>query len=101
MGEVLHVLGEMQCSIGYKGKRYYLPILVGDYGGKLTLLRKNWLWLITLEWGEIFCFPKGDPVSSDSHLNDLLSKLYCELFTERYEGPCCPYYHERRCTTRI
>jgi len=57
MGEVLHVLGEMQCSIVYKGKRYYLPILVGDYGEKLTLLRKNWLWLIMLEWGEIFCFP--------------------------------------------
>ena len=36
-----------------------------------------------LEWGEIFCFPKGDPVS---HLNDLLSN-YSELFTERYEGP--------------
>jgi len=36
-----------------------------------------------LAWGEIFCFPKGDPVS---HLNDLLSK-YSELFTERYEGP--------------
>ena len=35
-----------------------------------------------LEWGEIFCFPKGDPVS---HLN-MLSKCG-ELFTERYEGP--------------
>ena len=28
-----------------------------------------------LEWGEVFCFPKGNPVRSDSHLNDLLSKL--------------------------
>ena len=36
-----------------------------------------------LEWGAIFCFPKGDPVS---HLNDMLSKC-SELFTERYEGP--------------
>ena len=36
-----------------------------------------------LEWGEIFCFPKGDPVSN---LNDLLPK-YSELFIERYEGP--------------
>ena len=75
MGEALDVLGEMQCCIVCKGKRYYLPILVGDYDGKLTLFRKNWLWLIMLEWGEIFCFPKGGPVSSDSHLNDLLFKL--------------------------
>ena len=27
-----------------------------------------------LEWGEIFCFPIGDPASSDSHYIDLLSK---------------------------
>ena len=38
MGEVLDVLGEVQCSIVCKGKRYYLPILVGDYDEKLTLL---------------------------------------------------------------
>ena len=75
MGEALEVLGEIQCSIACKGKRYNPLILVGDYDRKLTLLRKNWLWIIMLEWGEICCFPKGDPVSSDSHLNDLLSKL--------------------------
>ena len=49
MGEVLDVLGEMQCGIVGKGKRYYLPILAGDYDGKLTLLCKNWLRLILLE----------------------------------------------------
>ena len=49
MGEVLDVLGEMQCSIVCKGKRYHLPILVGDYDGKLILLCKNWLRLILLE----------------------------------------------------
>ena len=32
IGEVLDVLGEMQCSRVCKGKLYYLPILVGDYG---------------------------------------------------------------------
>ena len=31
MGEVLDVLGKMQCNIVCKGERYYLPILVGDY----------------------------------------------------------------------
>ena len=41
MGELLDVLGEMQCSIVCKGKRHYLPILEGDYDGKPTLLCKN------------------------------------------------------------
>ena len=50
MGEVLDVLGELQCSVVCKGKRYYPPILVGDYDGKLTLLCKNWLRLILSEW---------------------------------------------------
>ena len=49
MGEVLDLLGEMQCSVVCKGKRYFVPILLGDYDGKLTLLCKSWLWLILLE----------------------------------------------------
>lgn len=84
IGEVLDVLGDVQCSIVSKGKRYYLPILVGDYYGKLTVSCfvqtgcGSLLYVAhycMLEWGEVFCFPKGNPVRSDSHLNDLLSKL--------------------------
>ena len=48
-GEVVDLLCEMQCSTVCKGKRYYLPILLGDYDGKLSLLCKNWLQLILLE----------------------------------------------------
>ena len=84
-GEVLEVLGEMYCDIMYKGKQYSLPILVANYDAKPTLLVKNWLRHIKLEWGEIFCIPKGDALNADSQLNDLLSK-YSELFTESYEG---------------
>ena len=84
-GEVLDLLGEMQRSIIYNGKQYHLPILVADYDAKPSLLGKNWLQHFKLEWGEIFCIPKGDPVSSDSQLTDLLSK-YSELVTESYEG---------------
>ena len=84
-GEVLEVLGEMYCDIVYKGKQYSLPILVANYDAKPTLLGKNWLRHIKLEWGEIFCIPKGDALNADSQLNDLLSK-HSELFTESYEG---------------
>ena len=84
-GEVLDVSGEMQCDIVYRGKQYYLPIVVANYDAKPTLLGKNWLRRIKLEWGEIFSVSSGDSVSSKSQLNDLLSK-HSELFTESYEG---------------
>ena len=84
-GEILEVSGEMHCDIVYKGKQYSLPILVANYDAKPTLLGKNWLRHINLEWGEIFRIPKGDALSADSQLNDLLSK-HSELFTESYEG---------------
>lgn len=80
-GEVLHMSGEMQYSIVYKGKQYYLPILVADYDAKSTLYGKNGLRHINLEWDEVFSIPKGAPDSSDSQLNDLLSKD-SKLFTE-------------------
>ena len=94
MGEVLNVLGEMQCSIVCKGKRYYLPTLVGYYDGKLTLLCKNWLWLIMLD----FAFPKETQwVLTVIWMICCLS--YSKLFTDGYEGSWGPYHHERRCTT--
>ena len=46
--------GEMQCDIVYRGKQYYLPIVIANYDAKPTLLGKNWLRQIKLEWGEIF-----------------------------------------------
>ena len=52
-GETLVVCGEMQCDVGYKGLKYVLPILVANYG-KPTLLGRNWLSQVKLEWGEIF-----------------------------------------------
>ena len=66
-GEILEVLGEMHCDIAQKGKQYSLPILVANYDAKPTLLGK------------------GDTLSADSQLNDLLSK-HSELFTESYKG---------------
>ena len=58
---------------------------MANYDAKPTLLGKNWLHQIKLEWGEIFSFSGGDPSGAESQLNDLLSK-HSELFTESYEG---------------
>ena len=84
-GEILEVSGEMHRDIEYNGKQYSLPISLANYDAKPTLLGKNWLRHIKLEWDEIFCIPKGDALSADSQLNDFLSK-HSELFSERYEG---------------
>ena len=84
-GEVLDVSGEMHCDTMYKGKQFSLPILVANYDAKPTLLGKNWMRLIKIEWGDIFCSPNEAVLSADSQLNDLLSK-HSELFTESYEG---------------
>ena len=74
-GERLDVVGEMQCNIVYK-----VPIVVANYNAKLTLLGKNWLHQIKLEWGEMFSFSSGDPGGAKDQLND------SELLTDSYEG---------------
>jgi len=53
-GETLTVCGEMLCDVMYKGHEYTLPIIVADSEKKPTLLGRNWLNHIRLEWGEIF-----------------------------------------------
>ena len=73
-GEVLDVLGEMQCDIVYKGEQYSLPIVVANYDARPTLLGRNWLCHIKIEWGEIFSISNENLVSAKSQLNDLLSK---------------------------
>lgn len=84
-GETLQVCGEMQCNIVYKGHKYVLPILVANYEGKPTLLGKNWLSYVKLEWGEIFSVTKSEPCGARIQLDSLLSK-HSELFEESYEG---------------
>ena len=84
-GERLDVVGEMQCNIVYRGKQYLLPIVVANYNANPTLLGKNWLHQIKLQWGEIFSFSSGDLGGAKDQLNDLLSKQ-SELFTDNYEG---------------
>ena len=68
-----------------KDKHYSLPVVVIDYSGKPTLLGKNWLRQIKLEWGEIFSVSNENPISAEGQLSNLLSKCH-ELFTDSYEG---------------
>ena len=84
-GETLAVCGEMMCDVVYKGHEYTLPIIVADFEKKHTLLGRNWLSHIRLEWGEVFSLTRSESESAKSQLDGLLAK-HSELFKDSYEG---------------
>ena len=51
-----------------------MPIIVGDYENKPTLLGRNWLNHIRLEWGEVFSLTRSESESAKSQLDGLLAK---------------------------
>ena len=75
--------GEMLCDVVYKGHEYTLAIIVADY--ETTLLGRNWLNHIRLEWGEVFSLTRPELESAKTQLNSLLAK-HSELFKDSYEG---------------
>jgi hypothetical protein len=84
-GELLKVCGEMECNIVYEGHKYVLWMIIADYEGKPTLLGRNWLDYIKLDWGQIFSVTQLESGNSKGPLNKLLSK-HSELFKEGYSG---------------
>ena len=52
-GEQIIVQGEAMCNIEYEGKQYVLPIVV-ILGKGPTLLGRNWLQHIPLNWPKLF-----------------------------------------------
>jgi len=84
-GEALTVCGEMQCNVLYKGHEYTLPIIVPNYENKPTLLGRNWLNRIKLEWGEIFSLTRSGLEDAKRQLDYLLAK-HSDLFEDSYEG---------------
>ncbi|XP_078353369.1 uncharacterized protein LOC144638095 [Oculina patagonica] len=84
-GETLAVCGEMKCDVVYKGQKYTLPMVIANYENKPTLLGRNWLKHVKLEWGEIFSVTSCESTSAKRQIDDLLAK-HSELFEESYEG---------------
>ncbi len=62
-----------------------LPIVIANYEGKLTLLGKNWLAHIKLDWGRIFSVRSSEQSNARRQLEELLSK-YKRIFEDSYEG---------------
>ncbi len=84
-GETLQVSGEMKCEVVYQNKTYMLPIVIANYEGKPTLLGKNWLAHIKLDWGRIFSVRSSEQSNARRQLEELLSK-YKSIFEDSYEG---------------
>ena len=62
-----------------------MPFIVADYEKKPTLLGRNWLNHVQLEWGEIFSLTRSQSESAKSQLDSLLAK-HSELFKDSYDG---------------
>lgn len=84
-GETLQVSGEMKCEVVYQGQTYMLTIVVASYEGRPTLLGRDWLACIKLDWGKIFSVESLEQNCAEDQLNKLLLK-YGNLFEESYEG---------------
>ncbi|CAB4021332.1 Transposon Ty3-I Gag-Pol poly [Paramuricea clavata] len=84
-GEILQVSGEIKCEIVHQNKTFRLPIVIANYVGKPTLLGKNWLAQMKLDWGRVFSIKTSEQSNARDQLNVLLSK-YKNMFEDSYEG---------------
>lgn len=64
--------GEMRCDVVYKGQTYSLPLLDADYTGEPTLLGRDWLSCVKLDWEKIFQIRSLEPHGNTSQLGNLI-----------------------------
>ena len=87
--EEIPVKGSVQCRVNYRGQQYTLPLLVVQGNGR-SLLGRNWMESIKLDWNNIFSVTgSGRDVMAD------LQEEFAELFAEglgRYRGPPVKIY---------
>ena len=79
-GETLETCGQMNCSVQHNGQSVTLPIIVAGYRNRPTLLGRDWLGKLKLDWNNIFSVE-----SSKSRLDSLLTK-HGEMFADSYTG---------------
>ena len=72
----------MLCKVSYSGQEYVLPMIVAESEGKPTLLGRNWLEKLRIDWNKVFSLSQ---TSGSEELDRILSK-YANLFREGYDG---------------
>ena len=65
-GEVIPVLASVDVSVKYKGQAAQLPLMIVK-GDSPSLLRRNWLDLIQLDWREIHYLQSNLQSVMDKH----------------------------------
>jgi len=60
-GESIPVVGSVQVKVKYKSQEFTVPLIIVK-GSGFTLLERNWLQMVKLDWQEIF-FINDQPVS--------------------------------------
>ena len=75
-GEVIPVLGSVDVNVTYKSQSVTVPLIVVK-GSGLTLMGRNWLQLIKLDWQEIFLL-QNNPVSPIQNLLQKHSGVFQE-----------------------
>ena len=72
----------MLCKVVYSGQEYILPMIVGENEGKPTLLGRNWLEKLKVNWNEVFSL---NGKLRNEELDCTLNK-HADLFREGYDG---------------
>nr|XP_054759939.1 uncharacterized protein K02A2.6-like [Lytechinus pictus] len=77
-GQQLDLCGEFECEVTYEGNTLLLPMMVTSYPNRPTLMGKNWLTKLKLDWNNVFHV-------ESSKLQSLL-RQYSGMFEDSYEG---------------
>ncbi|XP_063955562.1 uncharacterized protein K02A2.6-like [Lytechinus pictus] len=77
-GQQLDLCGEYECEVTYEGNTLLLPMMVTSYTNRPTLMGKNWLTKLKLDWNNVFHV-------ESSKLQSLL-RQYSGMFEDSYEG---------------
>ena len=84
MGESIVILGSLEADVSFEDEIFTLPLIV-DQGSGLSLLGRNWLQQIKLNWTKIHA------TSPKTSMNNLLKK-YISQIKPRFLKPCpVPY----------
>ena len=79
-GEVLDTCGQIECKVTHNGQTVMLPIVVANCRNKPTLMGKNWLRKLKLDWRNVL-----HTETTSTRLSQLLQQ-YDGMFADSYEG---------------
>ena len=73
-GDSLTVCGELLCEIVYDEQKLTLPLIIVDHHERPTLLDRNWLEKVRLNWSKVFHVKH-----EESELSQRLSQCFTNL----------------------